>query len=305
MNGGLEVMDLSKVIIKNLEREDVSGIKAFFDVINSRDHLEISIPEHDIEYILSNDEIRKDIFLAYLEDKIIGFAGCMRNVSQPQNAHFEVVIHPDYRQQGLGCKLYDIILGRAKDFDIKNGVAFAKERMPQSVSFLQNRGFKIDKYMWKMDLELKDADYRIIPVEKWDIRAGTIEDNKDYVDIMNSGFKKEGEELYTEKSFIMMFGKADRYIFFIEQNSKIIATAAISLQKDIDRGYIHNVTVYKDFRGKGFGEIALSHCINIIKEAGLQKAALNVDGTNSNALSLYKKLGFVEKDTDIVFKLEL
>lgn len=305
MNGGLKVMDLGKVIIKNFEREDVSGIKTFLDVINSHDQLEMSIPDNDIEFILSHDEIREDIFLASLEDKIIGFAGCMREISHPNNANFVVIIHPDYRQQGLGSKLYDIILSRAKNLDIKKGTAFAKERIPQAVSFLQNRGFKIDKYMWKMDLELKDTDYRKIPVEDWDIRPGTIEDNKDYVDIMNSGFKKEGEELYTEKSFIMMFGRAERYIFFIEQNNKIIATAAISLQKDIDRGYIHNVTVYKDYRGKGFGEIAINHCINIIKEAGLQKAALNVDGTNGNALNLYKKLGFVEKDTDIIFKLEL
>lgn len=298
-------MDLSKAKIKNLDREDVSGLKDFFDVISNHDQLEIRMPEHVIENILSRTELKEDIFLLYFEDNIIGFAGCMRNVSNAKNAFFQELIHPAYRQQGIGRKLYDIFLEHLKKNDIKKVRTVVNEHMPQSISFLQRRGFIMDSYMWKMNMELGDMEYIKTPTEKYNIRVATIEDNKDYVDIMNSGFKEEGEELYTDRSFIRIFGSADKHIFFIEQNSKIVATVAISLQKDKDRGYITNLTVYKDFRRKGFGEIALCHCINVAKEAGLQNVALNVDGTNTNALNLYEKIGFVKKYTEKIFELQL
>jgi len=295
-------MDMSKVIIKNLDRENLNDIRTFLDDIYNNEKLKIRIPEHVVDNINTQDEMRADMFLAYLEDEIIGYAGCMKNRLDSKNVFIQGVIHPNYRQQGLGCKLYDMILDRAKKNDTKEVVTIAKESMSQSTKFLQNRGFEIDSYMWEMDLDIKDTDYKKIPAEKCNIRVVTIEDNNDYVDIMNSGFKKEGEELYNENSFIMMFKKDNKYVFFIEQNSRIVATAAINIEKDRNRGYITNLTVYKDFRGKGFGEITINHCINVIKEAGLQKVALGVSEKNGNALNLYKKLGFVRKSTDIIFK---
>jgi len=201
--------------------------------------------------------------------------------------------------------LYDNISKKAKEYNVKVVTAFAKEHMKYSVKFLENRGFQIHKYMWKMDCCLQDIDYRAMPKGAYYIRRLTHEDIKNYVDIMNAGFKKEGDVLYNENSFQILLSNPDEYVFFIVQQGKVVATAAIGLQKDINRGYIHNVTVCRAYRGQGFGKIALTHCINKIKEAGLYKAALNVDGENKNAMSLYEKIGFVEVDTDIMFKLEL
>lgn len=298
-------MDLSNVVIKNLEREDVGNMKTFAEVMNSRDNFEMSIPDQLIEFVLSNDEFRRGMFVAYLGDTLIGFAGCMKNISKPEIANFEIIVHPDYRRQGLGSLLYNRILEHGKECGVKDVTAFAKERMPQSIDFLEKRGFKPDKYSWKMDLNLSAIDYRVIPADTCNIRVIGIEDIKKYIDIMNAGFKKEGDELFTEKSFEITFKNPAAYVFFIEQDGKETATAAINLEKDINRGYIYNVTVYSEFRGKGFGEAAINHCINIIKEANLSKASLNVYGDNKNALNLYKKLGFVERETDITFKGEI
>lgn len=298
-------MDLSKVIIKNPEREDMNHMKDFAEAINGRDKLELSLHEQEIEFILNNDMFRKGIFIALLGDKLIGFAGCMKNISKPEMANFQVIIHPDYRRQGLGSMMYDKVLEHAKEYGVNNVTAFAKERMQESVAFAQKRGFKPEKYSWKMDLKLSDIDYRAIAMDSCTIRTVTAEDIKDYVAIMNAGFKKDGDELFSEKSFAITFNNPDGYVFFIEKDGKIAATSAVNKEKDIDRGYISNVTVYKDFRGQGLGEIAINHCINTIKEADLGKASLNVYGDNKNALNLYKKLGFVEVDTDITFRIEM
>lgn len=298
-------MDLSGVKIRNITGDDIKAMKEFAEAVNSQDNLEISIPDHAIDFFLSNEEVRNSMFLAYLDDKLIGFASCMRNVSNSENGNFELIIHPNYRQQGLGRIMYGVLLEQGKSKGMRNITAFAKERMQQSLDFLQNRGFAPQSYSWKMDLGLSNIDYKIIPADLCNIRKITLEDGKTYADIMNAGFKKAGDELYTEKSFEMMLKNPEEYVFFIEQDGKIVATAAVSLEKDISRGYIHNVTVYSDYRGRGFGEISLNHCINIIKEAGLSKASLNVYGDNKNALNLYKKLGFEEMDTHVTFKGEI
>lgn len=297
-------MDLGKVVVKNFEREDVEGMKAFAEVLNSRDGIEVSVPEQAIQFILSNEEFRKSIFIVHLGDEQIGFAGCMPNISKPENANFQIMVHPDYRRQGLGGMLYSKILERAKNTGVKSINAFAKERLKQSVDFLQKRGFVPEKYSWKMDLQLSKVDRKEIPAD-CNIRRITIDDHNDYIGIMNAGFKPDGKDPYTEKSFEMNLKNPDEYIFFVEQDGKIVSTAAIGMEKDLSRGYIYNVTVYSQYRGKGFGEVTINHCINVIKEANLGKATLNVYGENKNALNLYKKVGFIEADTDITFKGEI
>jgi ribosomal protein S18 acetylase RimI-like enzyme len=294
-----------EVRIKSFDRNDQVNMKFFAEEINRLDKLELSIPERVFEYILMQPHLRENTILAYYKETLIAFAACIKNSKEGKEASFELIVHPDYRNRGLGKVLYNIISDKSKAYNICKVTAFAKEHMKHSVMFLENRGFQVHKYMWRMDYYLQDADYKSMPKGEYSISELTLEDINNYVEIMNAGFKKEGDILYNGNSFQILISNPDEYVFFVEQQGRIVATAAIGFQKDIDRGYIHNVTVYNKYRGQGFGKITLDHCINKIKEAGLYKATLNVDGENKNALSLYKKIGFSEVDTDIMFKLEL
>ncbi len=55
-------MDMSKVIIKNLDRENLNDIRTFLDDIYNNEKLKIRIPEHVIENINTQDEMRADMF---------------------------------------------------------------------------------------------------------------------------------------------------------------------------------------------------------------------------------------------------
>jgi mycothiol synthase len=294
-----------EIKIKSFERVDKENLTEFTKIINLQDGLEVSISERVFEYILSQPHLRENTILAYHNDKMIAFGACIKNARDGGDANFELIVHPSYRNKGLGKKLYDIILDKSKAHEVKRVTAYAKEHMEHAVRFLENRGFKIHKYMWKMDYYLENTVSKAMPSDEYSFRQLLIEDINKYVDIMNAGFKKEGDVMYNENSFQTLLSNPDEYVFFIEQQDKVMGTAAIGFQRDIDRGYIHNVTVYKDYRNKGLGEYAINHCINKVKEAGLGKAALNVDGDNKNALGLYKKIGFEESNTDIMLKLEM
>lgn len=294
-----------EVKIKFFEGSDKENIKRLAKTINLQDELELSIPERVFEYILSQPHLRENTMLAYHNDELIAFAACIKNSKEGDEANLQLVVHPDYRNKGLGKMLYDIISDKSKICKVKKMTAFAKEHMEHSVKFLKDRDFKIHKYMWKMDYNLRDIVCKAIPSDEYSFEQLSMADLNKYVDIMNAGFKKEGDVLYNENSFQMLLSNPDEYVFFVKYQDLVVATAAIGFQRDIESGYIHNVTVYNDYRGKGLGEMALNHCINKVKEAGLSKAALNVDGENKNALGLYKKIGFDESNTDIIFKLDI
>jgi len=51
--------------------------------------------------------------------------------------------------------------------------------------------------------------------------------------------------------------------------------------------------VVADFRGQGIGQKLIKAALQRAKENGLEKVELEVFHTNTNAISLYEKMGFV------------
>lgn len=57
-------------------------------------------------------------------------------------------------------------------------------------------------------------------------------------------------------------------------------------------GYINNVSVVKEYRGKGVATELLNRCIRHATERGFEKITLEVSKTSSGAMRLYRKTGF-------------
>lgn len=298
-------MNLEEVKIKTFEREDLKNFKVFTEEINAVDNTDISISEEMLEFILCQPHFKENTYITYYKDKMIAWAAMIKPRQDLWEGNLEMLVHPKFRSQGLGKKLYELLLSNAREQNVKSIKAVTKEHFIYSVKALRDRGFKVEKYMWKMDYALGNMEFLPLNMGGYTIRRIGPEDSRSYIDMMNAGFKKEGDVLYNENSFPALLSSTERYVFFIEKQGEPAATAAISLQEDIGRGFIYNVTVYKEYRGQGLGEAAIKHCINTIEEKGLRKATLSVDGENRGALNLYKKIGFLEIDTDVVLRLEM
>lgn len=61
-----------------------------------------------------------------------------------------------------------------------------------------------------------------------------------------------------------------------------------------DEGYITNVAVFPQHRGNGMAKALLGSLIQAGRENGLKFISLEVRKSNTAAISLYEKLGFVE-----------
>lgn len=62
----------------------------------------------------------------------------------------------------------------------------------------------------------------------------------------------------------------------------------------LDEGHILDVAVDPDLRGSGVGRLLVQQVIDNCRSAGAEFVSLEVRGSNLPAISLYKKIGFIE-----------
>lgn len=60
-------------------------------------------------------------------------------------------------------------------------------------------------------------------------------------------------------------------------------------------GYINNVVIDEDFRGKGYSKILMESLLNHGREEGINEYTLEVRVSNTPAVKLYESLGFVSE----------
>ncbi len=62
----------------------------------------------------------------------------------------------------------------------------------------------------------------------------------------------------------------------------------------IDEGHILNVAVDRNFRGKGVGCLLMERVLGEFRERGARFVSLEVRVSNVTAISLYRRMGFIE-----------
>lgn len=85
--------------------------------------------------------------------------------------------------------------------------------------------------------------------------------------------------------------KSGTKFFVAENESQLIGY--IGIKAVIDEGYITNVAVFPQYRGKGAATALINKVFEFAKEKSLSFVSLEVRVSNSEAVSLYEKLGFV------------
>ncbi|MBL6669326.1 MAG: GNAT family N-acetyltransferase [Flavobacteriaceae bacterium] len=85
------------------------------------------------------------------------------------------------------------------------------------------------------------------------------------------------------------------------ENDKIIGIASMCIYKVIsgNKGWIEDVVVDKNSRGKGIGKKLMQKLLEIGKEKELSEILLFTEDHRTHAIHLYNKLGFQEKESRI------
>ena len=76
----------------------------------------------------------------------------------PHKFFLQLFVHPTYQNQGIGSKLYTHILEALQPFEPVQIRTQIREDQPQSVRFLQQRGFREEQRKWESRLDLTTFD---------------------------------------------------------------------------------------------------------------------------------------------------
>ena len=134
------------------------------------------------------------------------------------------------------------------------------------------------------------------------VREFTYKDIPDIITIWNEviedGVAFPQTEFLDDKSSLELFENQSFTVVAIEQETGKIVGLYILHPNNVGRcGHISNASyaVKRGERGKRTGEALVLHCIAKAQEIGFKILQFNaVVSTNAAALSLYKKLGFVQ-----------
>jgi ribosomal protein S18 acetylase RimI-like enzyme len=103
---------------------------------------------------------------------------------------------------------------------------------------------------------------------------------KDDMKRLDVFFKKSGNEFYVA---IGKNGEMAGYVWFGVSERPFSGVRV---------GWIYDIEVVPEYRGKGIGEALMRHALKVSKERGYDQIGLMVNQKNRVAWSLYEKLGF-------------
>lgn len=121
------------------------------------------------------------------------------------------------------------------------------------------------------------------------LRDMTLEDIEEVVKIEHLSFKTP----WTYEAFLSEItrNKVAKYRV-IEKDKRVVGYYGLWLL--YGEGHITNIAVHPEFRGIGLGNMLLEDIINISRENKIQALTLEVRVSNTVAINLYKKYGFIE-----------
>ena len=107
---------------------------------------------------------------------------------------------------------------------------------------------------------------------------------------ISSILQSDFDDFWNENILKSELENENSYYIVAKENDDIVGFGG--LWKSIDDIHITNIVTKKSVRNKGIGKAILNALINQAKVFGYNIITLEVNETNSTAISLYKKFGF-------------
>ncbi len=127
---------------------------------------------------------------------------------------------------------------------------------------------------------------------------------------LDSNIKKQGRIIYYTKLDLQKAIKSrNSLVLIVEINNKPVGCGLASISKmhgdwsKFDKkGYIGLMYVMKEYRGKGLGSKILNYLLNWLKKKKIKDIRLQVYCNNDIAVNAYKKGGFKEYISEMIYR---
>ncbi|MFJ8263210.1 GNAT family N-acetyltransferase [Rummeliibacillus sp. NPDC094406] len=231
----------------------------------------------------NNYESQGLVVLAYNEhEELLGALSAI-DLFGLNTYEWSVVVHSDYRRQGIGTALVqgfiNALVERGATGDM--GVSFNDVA---GHHFLQKLGYEYNSSEATLQAAAESCE-----LSKDILVRPFIEQDRDIlVTLMHDGFGDISEE--TDELINFNTTTPGRLLNMVELNQQVVATVSI-VENEVGV-WVTAFTVQQSLRDQGIGSAVLQWAKNYAHQKQQQKVLLDVEIDNRNALSVYQKAGF-------------
>ncbi len=218
----------------------------------------------------------------------------------------EFVIDPEWREEGLGRQLLEILLRNSEP----GLLAWAHGDHPASRRLAASHGFRAVRTLLQLRRELAASagpGTELPPgISLSTFRGGA--DVDDWVELNARVFADHAEQGgMTAEDLRFRMSEAwfepDDFLLLRDTEGRMIGYNWLKIEPDDDRvGEIYVVGVDEAHAGQGLGRFLMNRGLARLIERGCAQAALYVDGENTRAVALYRSLGFTDHTIDVQYR---
>lgn len=300
------------------------GIATLYNSIDPNLHLSASdFTEGDR---LRDPKFRTQRWVAIEKDEIVGAGYYTQSnwFAHPQKFMLWVGVHPRHRRSGIGSALYETIIHGLQPFDPLALRSRATDDFPQSIRFLEKRGFQevIRDIPSELDVQAFDMtrftglEDRFrgngIEIKTLSELENDPERNRKLYDLdwetslsvpgdLASGIGRRGLEKYIEYAITGPSALPDGFFVAVKGEEFIGLSHLLVSEKGVSL-YQGLTGVKPQYRRYGIGLAMKIRCIAYAKANGYILITAENDAKNTPMLAMNEKLGFVRKPSLITFE---
>jgi len=297
--------NFNKVIClkENTSEKEYKEINKLQEIISLKDNVNLKLELDYRSKILKNSgNILKNIneFLYYIDDSLVAYLGisCFGgNVGEING-----MTHPDWRRKGIFKKLFELAMNECSKRKFDQILLLTDGKSESGIEFIKAVGGEYEVSEYRMETSNKTCNENINLIK---LRKAEMSDKKEIgrQDLIFFYDEKESENLVDEAEIRDDAEVRIETSYMIELNN--IAIGKINIKYNDNLAFISGFGILPEFRGKGYGKIALKEALKLINEKNINQVGLDVSCKNDTALNLYKSCGFEEKSVMDYYKYHI
>jgi len=302
---------------------DIDALLDCTRAIGAADHPHYVVPREEIaeEFEHSYTDAELDSLVAVTADGVVDAWGFV-TLSPGQDTLVRSIlgggVRPSARGRGLGRQLAAWQEGRALQQLASSTkplpgwiMLFAEETQAQAIALFERRGFTVARYYLELDRDLSQpiADRELdgtLTLHAFDesLTEATREARNDSFRDHWGSQPVTGEQWASFATSSLM--RRDLSFVALAPDGEVAGFVITTVNEEdwpgqgFSSGYIDLVGVRRAWRSRGIAPALLTRALTAIRDAGLDKAVLDVDAANpTGALGLYESVGFAESHRSV------